>query len=450
MLDVLIYPVSFIAALGILITVHEFGHFWVARIMGVKVLRFSIGFGKPLLQRTSKVDGTEYVLAAIPLGGYVKMLDEREAKVAEKDRPFAFNNQNVWKRFAIVVAGPVFNFIFAIIAFWLMYLPGTHDLKALVGEVTPGSYAEQAGFKPGDQILKIDGDEAVSWSSVRLALLDIALDNRQAKVVVKDQSGVEQLRRLSLSGISDPVEIKDLVKDIGIKRWQPPAELGEVIQGGPADKAGLRKGDLILKADNTVINDWIDWLNLVQKNPGRLIKVVVDRQGNKETKTLDIGEITRNGKIIGRVQVALPKKYWDKLDIKVEYSLFQALNAGIIRTWDMSVLMIRVLGRIVMGESSLKNISGPLTIAQYAGNTASSGLIPFLYFLAIVSISLGVLNLLPIPVLDGGHLFYYLIEIITGKQVSEQFQAAAQQFGIFLLVALMGLAFYNDILRLFG
>lgn len=450
MFDILIYPVSFIAALGILITVHEFGHFWVARIMGVKVLRFSIGFGKPLLQRTSKVDGTEYVLAAIPLGGYVKMLDEREAKVAEKDRPFAFNNQNVWKRFAIVAAGPIFNFIFAIIAFWLMYLPGTHDLKALVGEVTPGSYAEQAGFKPGDQILKIDGDEAVSWSSVRLALLDVALDNRQAKVVVKDQSGVEQLRRLSLSGISDPVESKDLVKDIGIKRWQPPAELGEVIQGGPADKAGLRRGDLILKADNTVINDWIDWLNLVQKNPGRLIKVVVDRQGNKETKTLDIGEITRNGKIIGRVQVALPKKYWDRLDIKVEYSLFQALNAGIIRTWDMSVLMIRVLGRIVMGESSLRNISGPLTIAQYAGNTASSGLIPFLYFLAIVSISLGVLNLLPIPVLDGGHLFYYLIEIITGKQVSEQFQATAQQFGIFLLVALMGLAFYNDILRLFG
>jgi len=452
MFEALLYPVSFIIALAILIAVHEFGHFWVARRCGVKVLKFSIGFGKPVWKRKSQKDGTEYILAAVPLGGYVKMLDERESdiEVEEHDKPYAFNNKSVWKRFAIVAAGPIFNFLFAIFVLWLMYMSGVHGLKAIVGDVMPDSYASRAGIEYGDRILKIDDKKTPSWNMVRLNLLNAALDQRTVEITVQDQKGKERIRSMSFEGMTDPVEKKNLVQALGMKHWSPPAELGEIIADGPAYKAGLKQGDLILRLDDVAVNSWVEWLRYILDHPSSRIMVTLSRNGAELTLPLDVGQIERKGKSIGRVQVQLPKKYWDMLDIEIEYSPLEALQAGVIRTWDMSVLMLRVLGRIIIGESSLSNISGPLTIAQYAGTTASLGLVPFLSFLAIVSISLGVLNLLPIPVLDGGHLFYYLIEMVTGKPVSEQFQAAAQQFGIFLLVALMGLAFYNDILRLFG
>jgi len=452
MFEALLYPISFVVALAILIAVHEFGHFWVARRCGVKVIRFSIGFGKPIWRRQSSTDGTEYVLAAVPLGGYVKMLDEREAEVEveEKDKPYAFNNKSVWARFAIVAAGPVFNFIFAILVLWIMYMSGIHGLKAIVGDITPGSYAAKAGFEYGDQILKIEDDNTPSWNMVRLALLNATLDEKTVDIMVLDQKGQQRTRRMNLAGLTDPVEKKDLILDIGLKHWSPPAELGEVVKGGPADKADLRQGDIVTQVDGNPVKNWIDWVRYIQLHPLNRVMVSINRQGSDMIVPLDVGKIDKDGKSIGRVQVQLPEKYWEMLDVKIEYSPVEALQAGIIRTWDMSVLMLRVLGRIVVGESSVRNISGPLTIAQYAGNSASLGLVPFLSFLAIVSISLGVLNLLPIPVLDGGHLFYFLIEMVTGKAVSEQFQTTAQQFGIFLLVALMGLAFYNDILRLIG
>jgi len=450
MLDILIYPLSFILALAILIAVHEYGHFWVARKLGVKVLRFSIGFGKPIWKKRSKVDDTEYVLAAIPLGGYVKMVDEREGEVAEEDRPRAFNNKSVWARFAIVFAGPLFNFLFAILVLWVMYLSGIHGIKAIVGDVVKDSYAQRAGFEYGDQILKIEGNETPSWNKVRLMLLNAALDGKTVRVDVLDSAGSQQQRSLSLENISDPVEDKDLLGTVGLKLWSPPAELGKLSVDGAAMKAGLKEGDVILVVDGIAVKTWMDWVKVVRKNPGKSVDVVVDRQGSRYTHQLEIEVLKTKGNVIGRAQVALPEKYWEMLDVEIEYGPIEALQAGVVRTWDMSVLMLRVLGRIVMGESSLKNISGPLTIAQYAGNTATLGLMPFLSFLAIVSISLGVLNLLPIPILDGGHLFYFLIEMVTGKPVSEQFQTTAQQFGIFLLVALMALAFYNDILRLFG
>jgi regulator of sigma E protease len=450
MLEILIYPMSFIVALALLIAVHEFGHFWVARKLGVKVLRFSIGFGKPIWKRKSRVDDTEYVLAAVPLGGYVKMLDEREGEVDEQDKPVAFNNKSVWVRFAIVAAGPIFNFLFAILILWIMYMTGIHGLKAVVGDIVKDSYAEQGGFQYGDQILRIDDVETPTWNMVRMNLLDAALDNKTVRIDVRDSNGEIKLRNLKMDAFADPVESKDLLGDLGLQLWSPPAELGELVEGGASERAGLKEGDIIISVDNRAIKYWIDWVKEVRNNPGKEVEVLVDRDGSQHAITLHIEEVKSKGKLIGKAQVALPTKYWDMLDVRIDYTVFEAFEAGVVRTWDMSVLMLRVLGRIVMGDSSLKNISGPLTIAQYAGSTANLGIIPFLSFLSIVSISLGVLNLLPIPVLDGGHLFYYLIEMITGKPVSEQFQATAQQFGIFLLVALMALAFYNDILRLFG
>ncbi|NOY66159.1 MAG: RIP metalloprotease RseP [Gammaproteobacteria bacterium] len=450
MFEVFLYPVSFIIALAILIAVHEFGHFWVARRCGVKVLKFSIGFGKPIWQRKSKVDGTEYILAAIPLGGYVKMLDERESEVEEIEKPLAFNNKPVWARFLIVAAGPAFNFIFAIIVLWVMYMSGIHGLKAMVGKITPASYASKAGFEYGDQIQKIDGKITTDWNRVRLALLNAALDEETINISVLDKDNQPKIRNMNLSGLSDPVEQKDLIKAIGLSYWSPLAELGEPVKAGPAYKAGLKEGDVVIQVDDKPVKFWSEWVQSVRDHPSSRIMVKVERDGSILSLPLDVGAMEKDGKTIGLAEVRLPKRYWSMLEVEIEYNPVEALQAGIVRTWDMSVLMLRVLGRIVIGESSLRNISGPLTIAQYAGDTASLGIVPFLSFLAIVSISLGVLNLLPIPVLDGGHLFYYIIEMITGKQVSEQFQSAAQQLGIFLLVALMGLAFYNDILRLFS
>jgi len=450
MLDFLIYPISFIAALAILIAVHEFGHFWVARRLGVKVLRFSIGFGKPLWKHQSSRDDTEYVVAAIPLGGYVKMLDEREGEVLENEKHLAFNNKSVWKRFAIVAAGPGFNFIFAILALWFIYMVGVTGTKPLVGDIVPDSRAQHAGIIQNDLIKSIDGKDTPSWSAVRLALLDAALDQKMAEITVVDQHGDEQIRQLHLAGISDPVEDRDLMLTLGMNLWSPKAELGRVIKSGPADEAGMKEGDIVVEADGKEVRTWIEWVIIVRASPDKTLNVKIDRNGQIIPLQLKVARIEDKGKVIGRSQVEFPKKYWDNLTVKLEYGPVQALKAASIRTWDMSMLMLRVLGRIVVGDSSLKNISGPLTIAQFAGSSANNGWKPFLSFLILISVSLGVLNLLPIPVLDGGHLFYYLYEIITRKQVSEQFQATAQQFGIFLLVALMGLAFYNDILRLFG
>jgi len=445
----ILYPLAFVFALAILIAVHEFGHFWVARKLGVKVLRFSIGFGKPIWKKTSQLDGTEYILAAVPLGGYVKMLDEREGEVEEIDKPRAFNNKSVWTRFAIVAAGPLFNFLFAIIVFWILSLSGATGLRAIVGNVVPGSQAAQAGLTNGDQIKSVNNSQALTWNQVRMKLLTAALNNEQVQIKVVDAHGLPGQRQLSMSTLTDPVESKDLLGDIGIKRWHPPAVLGKVIKNGAADRAGLKDGDRILLFNGKQVGDWLDWVIMVRKHPGETIELTVDRHGHKRQVTLIPAKIeSSTGETIGQANVHMPEEYVEQLYIKIDYNLFQALGVGVVRTWDMSVLMLKVLGRIATGASSVKNISGPLTIAQFAGNTASSGILPFLTFLAIVSISLGVLNLLPIPVLDGGHLFYYLIEMVTGKPVSEQFQATAQQVGIFLLVALMGLAFYNDILRL--
>lgn len=449
-MDALIYIASFVLALGILVTVHEFGHFWVARKLGVKVLRFSVGFGKVIWSRKSGPDQTEYVLSAIPLGGYVKMLDERESAVPEEEKHLAFNNKPVLSRIAIIVAGPGFNFLFAILALWVMYLNGIPGIRAVVGDVKPGSVVEQAGFKSGDHILSIDGKNANTWELVRLQIFNASLDRKTVQVRVRDKAGNEVVRSISLAMSVDPVDVKDIIGMVGFKRWSPPAILGKITPDGPADNAGLKEGDRIIAVSGNKMNYWIDWVKYVRKHPSERVKVQYERQGQQYVTDLVVGQKQSKNGVIGQVKVAMPKEVWQTLFLKQQYSVGSALVAGIVKTWDMSVLMLRVLARIVTGEASVRNISGPITIAQYAGDSASLGLVPFLSFLAIVSISLGVLNLLPIPVLDGGHLMYYIIELIKGSPVSEQVQIMGQQIGIFLLICLMALAFYNDLARLFG
>jgi regulator of sigma E protease len=445
-----IYVVSFVLALGVLIAVHEFGHFWVARKLGVKVLRFSIGFGNPIWKKTSSASGTEYVLAAIPLGGYVKMLDEREGEVADDEKPLAFNNKPIRTRVAIVSAGPIFNFIFAIFALWVMYLSGIPGIKPIIHDAIPSSVAEKAGFVAGDLITRIGDKETPTWQVARLALFNNALDKELVEVEVIDAGGNRRLRNLDLRNVDTSLEVNDLISDVGLRSWKPPAILGDVKPGGPAAKAGLSNGDKIISLDNQPVADWIEWVSLVRKNPGNQVLIKAMRNGSLIETTVEIGMRVVGEEVTGFVDVQMPKEYVEKLFTSVRYGPLAALGQGVARTWEMSVLMLRVMGKMIIGEASLKNISGPITIAEFAGTSASRGLMPFLSFLAVVSISLGVLNLLPIPVLDGGHLFYYLIEYLKGSPVSEQMQSMGQQIGILLLVALMILAFYNDFARIFG
>lgn len=445
---------ALLVTLGILIAFHEFGHYWVARRMGVKVLRFSIGFGKPLWSRKLGVDQTEYALAAIPLGGYVKMLDEREGEVQPEELHRAFNRQPVGKRFAIVVAGPLFNFVFAVIAYFAMYLIGVPGVKPIVGDVTPQSPAAVAGFVKGDEITAVGDDSTPTWSMVRMALLEQSLDKDRVVIHVKDPNGVVHETQLDLHGISLEEKQKNLLKSAGLELFIPqyPAIIGQLSADGAAKRDGLQSGDRILSVNGKKVSLWEDWVDVIRQNPEQTLNIQVERSGEikqiqltpKRVKTSD-GEI---GLIGAGPQV--PQDFIDKYRAVVSYGFIKAFGAAFSETWRMAALTLRMLGKMVVGEVSLSNLTGPITIATYAGYTASIGLTTFLSFLAIVSISLGVLNLLPIPILDGGHLMMYVIEGIKGKALSENVQARLQHVGIVILAMLMMLAFYNDIRRLLG
>jgi len=450
MSSVLYYALSFIVALAILIAVHEFGHYWVARRLGVKVLRFSIGFGKPLLSWRSKNGETEYVIAAIPLGGYVRMLDEREGEVRPEELARAFNRQPLATRVAVVSAGPLFNFLFAIFALWIMYMGGVPGMKPVIGTVLPDTPAYSAGIARNDEILAIAGEPVSTWQSARLALFEAALRGEKVDIRLRTSSGNEINSQLDTGVLEKPIDAMVLFERLGLDSWWPPALLGEIKSGMPADQAGLRDGDRILMVNDKQIDDWLGWVRIVEAHPGETLTVRYLRQGvEQETQLTPVA----NSEAIGKVGVGLGRQAIDEykaLRVVVQYGPLEAMRTGLVKTWDMSVLMLRVLGRIVVGDASLKNISGPLSIAEMAGKTASRGWLSFLSFLAMVSISLGVLNLLPVPILDGGHLMYYLIEFITGKEVSERVMAVGQQIGISMLLALMGLAFFNDLTRIFG
>lgn len=454
MIDFIYYIVAFVVALGILIVVHEFGHFWVARRLGVKVLRFSVGFGKPLWVRQLGPDRMEFVIAALPLGGYVKMLDETEGDVPAAELPRAFNRQPVWKRMAIVLAGPMANFLFAILAYWAVNMAGIEGITPVVGRVLEGSIAERAGFRAGDTLLRIDDREVLTWDQHRLYLFRRALDRAPVTIDVRDPQGRQTTRVLDLSAFPVAEVNAGLVeRGIGLIGYQPAPlpTIGALDAAGPAARAGLKVGDRFVEMDGRTVQTWEEVAQVIGASAGRTLSVVVDRDGVRQRveltpEAVTLPDGTRTGRIHIRPQFAeLPPER----RVQARLGPWQALVDGCESTWSMSWLTLEMLYKMLRLEVSTDNISGPITIAQYAGHSAKIGLIPFVLFLAVISISLGVLNLLPIPVLDGGHLMYYSIEAVKGSPVSERTLVWGQQVGVALLVALMLLAFYNDLTRLF-
>ena len=453
----LINVAAFIVAIGVLVTIHEFGHFWVARKMGVKVLRFSVGFGKPLWTKKLGDDQTEYVLAAIPLGGYVKMLDEREAEVPRAELERAFNRKNVWRRFAIVAAGPVFNFIFAIVAYYLIYLAGVAGIKPIIGEVSNPSPAYSAGVHLQDVIISINGIETPSWEKARFALLEESVDRGAITLTVQGLDKQISDKTLDISGLRLLQDEQiDLMGELGLSMWRPdiPPMIEEVIPEGAAAKAGLLAGDKIVSLNGQTIINVYQWVDQIRSNPGQNLALVVLRDDQRVNLQIIPAIREENGTSYGFIgvmnRVEIPPEIRREMEFFEQYGPVDAMAEAIDKTWRMSWLTLRVLGKLIIGEASVKNLSGPITIARYAGISARIGLEQFLGFLAIISISLGVLNLLPIPVLDGGHLFYYLIEMIKGSPVSETIELVGQKIGIALLVGLMSIAIYNDLLRLVG
>ena len=444
----------FIVALGVLITVHEFGHFWVARRLGVKVLRFSIGFGKPLWTWRRKNDDTEYVIAALPLGGYVLMLDEREGPVEESELHLAFNRKPLASRFAIVAAGPAFNFLLAFILYWLMFIIGIPGVKPIIGEVGSGSIAAQGGFRHGDTILRIDGKEVATWNSAFMTLIEKSLDGGVVEVDVKDELGATQRRILDLNLLPEGVDKSNVVENLGFQRYTPsiPPIIGDLEADGPADQAGLRPGDRIVSADGEPVAEWRQWVDLVRAHPGQVMEVEVERDGAIFQLRLQPAVVQSEAGAFGRIGAAVdyPEEVLRELEAVERHSIGGSLVMAAQRTWDMTLLTTRMLWEMIAGDVSITNIGGPISIAQYAGYSASIGFISFLGFLALISISLGVLNLLPIPILDGGHLLYYIIEFFKGSPVSEATQAMGQRIGIVILLGVMVLAFYNDLVHVFN
>ena len=444
---------AFVVALGLLITFHEFGHYLVARWSGVKVLRFSVGLGKPLFRRRLGTDQTAWVVAAIPLGGDVKMLDEREGKVSPHELPRAFNRQTVSRRFAIVAAGPIANFLLAILLYWLLFVLGVGGVKPVLGEIAPSTPAASAGFNEGQTITRIGDRSVTTWQDVRLALLAHAVDRTpDLDVETIAENGVIHQLKLDLSSLEAEDFDTDFLGKIGLTYYQPALSsiIGQVLAGGAAERAGLQVGDEILAIDGQEVLYWQEVVGIIRASPGHLLNLEIMRNGQLIDLPLTPEIALEDNIEIGKVGIApkIEHEMLENLLVKISYPPVTALSKAAAKTWEMTYFTLRMLGKMVMGDVSLKNVSGPITIADYAGQSAQMGFVAYLGFLALISVSLGVLNLLPIPVLDGGHLMYYLIEMIRGKPLPEKVMEIGHQIGMLLLITLMIFALHNDLLRL--
>ncbi|MCW5622052.1 MAG: RIP metalloprotease RseP [Burkholderiales bacterium] len=441
--------IAFIAALGVLIVIHEFGHYQVARWCGVKVLRFSVGFGRPLLTRRLGSDRTEWVISALPLGGYVKMLDEREGDVPDNERHRAFNRQSVYRRFAIVSAGPIANFLLAILVYWLLFVHGVPALKPELGHQPASTPAAMAQFQNGETIVRIGDEDVQTWQDVRWVLLEHAVARERVSVEVRDERDQVGVRTLDLSSLSADDLDGDFLTRIGLRRLLP-VVVGAVQPDSAGARADLRVGDRIVGVNGVAVYNWDDLVAAITPQGGKEVELLVRRGELEQPLRLTPEPVERDGRVIGRIGVQPDVAMLEAQRTTVSYGPIEAVGRAALRTWEVSVLSLRMLGKMIMGEVSLKNLSGPITIADYAGQSAQLGWLPYISFIALISISLGVLNLLPVPLLDGGHLMYYLIEMVKGRPVSERAMEIGQRIGMVLLFTLMAFAIYNDINRLVG
>jgi len=454
---VLVSLLAFIVAIGVLIAVHEFGHFWVARKLGFKVLRFSIGFGRPLWRRTGAApDHTEYVLAAVPLGGYVKMLDEREGPLEPGDEGRSFQSRPPLARIAVLLAGPGFNFIFAALAFWVLFMNGVPGLKPVIGEVVEGSIAQRAGLAGDDTIIAVGGERVTTREAAVLGILDVLVERGDVPLTLEDSAGRERSLMLSVP-VERRLELTEpgaLMSGLGFSFWYPklPIIVGQLVEGGPAQLAGLKPGDEIYAVDGQRLDDFYRFVELLRSRPGETLRFDVLRQGSELSFDVQVQAEIEDGKTIGRIGMSSggSASFPESMRTEERYGPLAAVQPAIAETWSKTVLTVKFLWRMVTGDVSTKNISGPINIAQYAGLSALGGLTYFIGFMALISISLGVLNLLPVPILDGGQVIYQVAEMVKGSPLSDELQLVGQKVGIAFLVALMGFAFYNDIARLIG
>ena len=437
---------AFVVALGIMIVVHEYGHYLVARLCNVKVLRFSVGFGRPLALWRRGADRTEWVIAAIPFGGYVKMLDEREAPVAHAELRRAFNRQSVWRRLLIVAAGPLFNFVFAVLVYSGLFMYGLPEARPVIAPPPAGSAAAAAGLKAGDTVRAVNGEPIATWQELRWRVLERALQHEPLSVETIDEQGHLASATLDLSAFSANDVETDVLERVGLRLYRPrlDAVLGQVLAGSPAERAGLKPGDRVVRADGAPIKDWESFVSAIRARPGLPVSLTIERSGKAH-----VVEVTPDAKtrLIG-AGAYQPPGYAEKMFVRVQYGPLASVSRAAAKTWDIAIFSLRMLGRMLVGEVSWRHLSGPVTIADFAGQSAQMGWISYLTFLALISISLGVLNLLPIPLLDGGHLMYYGIEIVKGKPVSERVMELGQRVGLALLLVMMAFAFYNDLNRL--
>ena len=451
-MNVLIALLAFLVVFGVVVAVHEFGHFIVARMLGVKVVRYSIGFGKVLFSWRPGGE-TEYAVSALPLGGYVKLLDEREGEVPESERHRAFNRQPIWRRAAILFAGPAFNLIFALIAYWIVYMVGIPGVKPVVGTVKPNSPAAVAGIREKDTIVAVNGTATPTWQAVRFGLLSAVVDEKPLTLRVRPQGGSEarsvQVHYGDSKALTQPGH---LFSGLGLSPWLPPvpAVLGQVQADGAAARAGLQQGDRIAAVDGQPVTDATAFVKTVRAHPGQRLTFTVVRNGTRLQLPVVPESISSDGKRIGHIgaAIAMPPDYASDLAASMRFGPLAALGEAANRTGQITALTAVMIYRMVIGQASLSNLSGPIEIAHYAGTWAQAGLVPFLFFLALISISLGFLNILPIPLLDGGQLLYLAIEAVRRKPLSEHAEAIGMRVGLSLIVLLLGFAVFNDLSRL--